>query len=678
MKFRQHKTAAFLLALLLTAALAAQGCSYRRQSGGTSDDPATVATPSPTEAAATPSPTGDGTELSAEETLNRVLVSYRTDAQDYFTDDGAVKVLVYSCRTPQVTIPGREDAESAVNKALAALTDEYVAGHDEEGGATDSLQGMLADAKSFYAQVTEAGNADTWTPYAKDRDVTVGRGDAAVLSFLYDDYSNTGGVHGYTTRTGVSFDAETGARLTLADLAADADALRQLCIKTILDLAAGDDYKQYGLNEGYEDTIPQLVADGYWYFSDRGLVFVANPYDIASYAAGRIEFTVTYKTLTGVLEDRYMPLSRSGVQGGLSGALASDKDLTGLTPLLEADPGGDVGTVFVLWADNSVYNVRLAEAVYVESSGGFEYGKQYLYASRMDDGEFLRVTAVLPDTIPNLMVTWKLPDGTTQICLISQSGKDGSLLLIDPDTLSLLPADVTASLPYSADLDNDGEDETVDLTGGGDGAQTRTLSVTDGDETYTDETGLSAASLWLADLDGSGGWEIYLSGTDASGGAYTRGWQLLGGLQSLRFSGIGADSADDSRALGRIVSAGDGLLTLEAELRVLGAYSGQLTYSMGGGGVLSPADGSLWTLSGNTSMLKTALDLPVTLDEGGEAALPAGTELCVTATDGASKVLFTTADGRSGSIALTRGADNGWLIAGRAEADYFESLPYAV
>ena len=64
----------------------------------------------------------------------------------------------------------------------------------------------------------------------------------------------------------------------------------------------------------------------------------------------------------------------------------------------------------------------------------FEYIPRYTLfsTSTMAPEDTLEVDAYIPDTFPNLMVSWQQGDGTTASRLISSSGKDGSALLLEP------------------------------------------------------------------------------------------------------------------------------------------------------------------------------------------------------------------------------------------------------
>lgn len=66
------------------------------------------------------------------------------------------------------------------------------------------------------------------------------------------------------------------------------------------------------------------------------------------------------------------------------------------------------------------------------------------------------------------------------------------------------------------------------------------------------------------------------------------------------------------------------------------------------------------------------------MDGSGETTLPVGTKLIITASDETSTARFALQDGRTGSIAFTRNADE-WFsrISGVEESEYFVMLPYA-
>ncbi len=78
------------------------------------------------------------------------------------------------------------------------------------------------------------------------------------------------------------------------------------------------------------------------------------------------------------------------------------------------------GQSVVLSAEETVYNVR----VYTESRTLWQ--RNYLTS-----GEGVEVISYIPDVMPNIAVRYELADGTEVVRGIYQSGKDGSILLVD-------------------------------------------------------------------------------------------------------------------------------------------------------------------------------------------------------------------------------------------------------
>lgn len=532
------------LSLILAVSLlcgAFSGCSYRIDRHTVEPLPTEEPLPAEeSEPTPTPDPGLDGTELSEEERLNRVLLSFSREEQQYRSADGSAVLLDYGCTVPCVTIPGREESAEAVNAALTAMKDEFDNAPDNEDIAP-GIEGMKKAAQEHYDELNTDSAPELWTPYAKDRSVSVSRGDAAVISLIFDDCSDMGGAHGFTFRFGASYDTETGAALGFDDLSLNPQALRDFCTQYVTELIRSGSYADAGFEENYAEVIKGIPDGKQWYLSSRGLVLVANPYDIAPYAAGRFDFCIPYSKLEGLLENRYLPLSRSAVQGGMEGAIENESSRS-REALLSLERDGGEGEVFLLWAEHTVYDVRLCETSYDPHTGGFEAGRELLFAGRMNHGEFFRVTAYIPEIIPDLMISWSLPDGSRQDLLISQSGKDGSLLLIDPISLELLPVNMTDTLPASFDLDSDGEYEELTLTRNEELGETRyTLRLLDDLTVTSVETRLTDIdAVWFTDLEHDSTAEILISGREKDGAAAIYLFTLTDGVRIAGF-----DAASD-------------------------------------------------------------------------------------------------------------------------------------
>lgn len=252
---------------------------------------------------------------------------------------------------------------------------------------------------------------------------SVTRCDTRVLSAVFDVSQDIGGIHADSTRTSRSYNADNGSLLTLADIAKNEEQLKTFIKNYVIGLAAGDDYKEGGVSilfDDFESTINDLVdAGANWYFSDGGLVFYANPYDIAPYSRGVLLFEIPYSALEEFIDEGFMPAEYEGENGML---LADDGDKLDRSSLniLGTVTVDEDGQSVVLSAEETVYNVK------IYTSGRMLWQRNYLTT-----GEGVEVKSFIPDAQPNIAVSYELADGTEIVRGIFQSGNDGSILLVD-------------------------------------------------------------------------------------------------------------------------------------------------------------------------------------------------------------------------------------------------------
>ena len=244
---------------------------------------------------------------------------------------------------------------------------------------------------------------------------------------MFDISQDVGGLHADYTRVSRSFNADTGEQLTLADMAQNEEQLKTFLKNYVVGLAAGDKYKENGesiLFEDFETTIGELVdAGSNWYLNDAGLVVYANPYDIAPYSCGVLLFEIPYSVLEEFIDADFMPVEYEGDNGMV---LADDGDKLDRDSIniLDTVTVDEEGQSVVLSAEETVYNVR----IYTENRTLWQ--RNYLTT-----GEGVEVKSYIPDTQANIAVRYQLADGTEIIRGIFQSGNDGSIILIDLQTV---------------------------------------------------------------------------------------------------------------------------------------------------------------------------------------------------------------------------------------------------
>ena len=676
---RETETMKRPIAILLIAALAIAlaGCSAAAaQTPEAAQTPAAPATAAATAAPSAPAETAAPEENSEPE--GRLVVTFSAEAEDYYTDDGTQQLLRFSCAAPSVTISGRESAAAAINAALEEQRLLFVQGGADAEGLSGT-DGFLTAAGEEYAYWQGEGMADNMAPFCLERRSEVTRGDSRVLSLVYADYTYTGGVHGYACRWAMNFDTLTGETLALTDLAEDGEAFLADAADRLFDVAGGAEYAVRGLYEDYAEALPGLLRDGNWYFSDDGLVVIANAYEIAPYAAGAFEFTLPWAWLSWRLKPEYVP--ESAADGELAGEI---RDEAPTDAVLTLDDGTDGrGAAVVLTARGRVESISLDRVSYADNNTFWPEGTLW-YVSALEDGETLCLRTWIPEIIPDLALSRTEAAGKSTD-YISQSGKDGSLVLLPRQGFLALPAEISRMLPLDWDIDGDGERETLDLRRTEKDGAARWELLVDGTPAPGGAFALDGdlTTLWLCDLNFDGVAEIFFSGDMGSDDYVTCGWHG-DTLEPVLFAGEDRDwlnPGETSPTVDGRATVSDWTLVLERWNYQLGTYCAVRPFELGDDGTLIPDPFREWEYRRNTQWLAVKSNLPVTMDEVGQAVLVPGEEIRLVSALGKT-ARFVTRDGEYGALDLEYRAENdngyaGWYIDGVREDDYFEFLPYA-
>ena len=121
-----------------------------------------------------------------------------------------------------------------------------------------------------------------------------------VLFYQLDHYSFTGGAHPISFTSYHAFDGKTGGEVEMKSFVADSVALLKLVEKKFRELeklTPGVDLE----DAGYFLANHKFFMPANYVFTQEGVLFYYNPYEIAAYARGPIEFTVPYDELKGIV-----------------------------------------------------------------------------------------------------------------------------------------------------------------------------------------------------------------------------------------------------------------------------------------------------------------------------------------------------------------------------------------
>ena len=230
------------------------------------------------------------TNVSNVESTVTVIIKSEDDVE--LTTDAGDVFYTITCSYPVVSIAGNEAAAEKINENILSQVESFHTATDEG----------IKFAKEALEYWNDEGLPALF-PYSSDLFFTVTRADDNVISFTENGYEYLGGAHGMPYSIGMNYDTNTGELISFAELSDDPDAFRADTLAYNQALAQTEYYSEQLFNtdditNGTLETT--LYADGMWYLSTSGLVFMSPPYALAPYAAGTLEFTIPYSDLKGM------------------------------------------------------------------------------------------------------------------------------------------------------------------------------------------------------------------------------------------------------------------------------------------------------------------------------------------------------------------------------------------
>ena len=230
-----------------------------------------------------------GAEVAWDDATKTVTI---TDSVEITSvDDGVISSEVTAedgtvLYTVDVTYPVLNDSytaegKAAINEAIKASVEAAVSAESEN---------IAASANELYASSQTEENGFEFRPLSLTGRYEVTTLSDTVVSFYFDLSSDYLGAHPTTVRTGYTYDAATGNKLTLADVtglsAEDATAAVKTAYTELIN-AAPDNF----LPEALENLDEALSVDDF-FIEDGAVVLFAQQYAVAPYAAGFVEATL--------------------------------------------------------------------------------------------------------------------------------------------------------------------------------------------------------------------------------------------------------------------------------------------------------------------------------------------------------------------------------------------------
>ena len=280
------KYCSLILTLCLAAALA--GCGITTLP--TPEDPESPAAADPEEITYEVTTDPHEETVHAEDGTLLMTVSFQLPHLQAYADGTLIE-------TPAT--PAQEEAMARVN-----TFNENFNQWRESGDTAQSME----DAKSLYQSFPDAFSS---TSYCEEFTYTAYR-TGSLISIAADYYSYLGGAHPNDVYFSWNFDLDSGAFLTIPELAADPQAFTlavadMIEAQAVEQFAAVPEYEGLSISDiywdNYRETSEKWGSDYAASFDADGLTVIFSAYELASYANGPQEFHIPYAALDSYWSD---------------------------------------------------------------------------------------------------------------------------------------------------------------------------------------------------------------------------------------------------------------------------------------------------------------------------------------------------------------------------------------
>lgn len=297
--------------------------------------------------------------------------------------------MTSTCQTITVADEGYE----ALKAALETFNEENTKKEAED------YEQFLAQAREDKEMRREISGSEYFEGYSSDTFLYPWRADSAVVSLVKESSSYLGGAHPNHYGKGVTFDTESGKRLSITDVVTDMDRLKTM-VTEYLEKEVGD-----GLFPEYKETLDAMFANPEgnepleWVLDTEGLTVLFNPYAVAPYAAGTIAVPVSYAEHKDMFCEKYSYQS-SGFARRLNAWDSIETDLNGdkkketLTMTVQDNPE-KYTSLLELTREGADGKTTFSEEYYGDFKGAYllktEDGRSYLYAEYVSENDWRRL-----------------------------------------------------------------------------------------------------------------------------------------------------------------------------------------------------------------------------------------------------------------------------------------------
>jgi len=400
----------FLLALCIIVSIC--GCNTEvKPPIEPSTDPSTVPTQDSPANNTQPS-TPDTTEPAAQQ-LPMHSISMPVYTQSTFSEDGSL-VFSETYQGVSMVLPDPDVAHHVIVDILNVI---------------DSCNSSATSVRD--AALSDYSSASEWMPYSCQTILDPIRIDDSVLSLFGISRVYNGSSHPTHTAVSANYDLIHGEKLTLPTLLTDVSAAEDL--RDLMINAFSETDNSHLLYTDFSDTINNVLTNGLntfenWYLSGTGLVFFFSPYEIAPYSAGVVSAEIPYSNLVGIINDAFFPVERIN-SGELVAESFENYNTDRFNQSCEIIQNAGSQRIILHCGDGAVNNLKINQGFWDAEGKQFTSNATILACATVTPGDAVIIECDIPDVMSNLQVTYT-SDGSEHTKYITQSGKDGSIILL--------------------------------------------------------------------------------------------------------------------------------------------------------------------------------------------------------------------------------------------------------
>jgi hypothetical protein len=197
------------------------------------------------------------------------------------------------CPTVSIAIP-KALGQAKVSKSInTALEEELISllSFDDDLELT-SIDDALKSFKNGYLELQQLYD-DEPTGWEAKIEGSISFEDANFISIILDSYLFTGGAHGYTSKRFLNFNKQKGIELENEELFKNVEKFHAFAEEMFRQKEGIPKDKSIN-HTGFMFEQDSFYLPENMGFTKEGLKLLYNPYEVASYADGPIEFTLTH------------------------------------------------------------------------------------------------------------------------------------------------------------------------------------------------------------------------------------------------------------------------------------------------------------------------------------------------------------------------------------------------